>query len=191
MAEAGLRLGEDDGRLALLIDGVVQSVRVPTGSFGSGYWPLMLPDVRPEAALLLGLGGGTILHLLFRRFGPFPVLAVENDPAVIELARESFGLPQGPVQVALADAFEVVTGLGGAYDYIGVDLFARGGVPAGTFRRGFLRRLRGLTNPGGLVAINFFRDRRTVAHQKRLEAVFPRVRLYQSEKNIVAHCRPR
>src|SRR5205823_3994495 len=85
-------IGEDEGQTALLIDGVVQSVVVGPGPLGPGYWPHMLPDVRPNRALILGMGGGTIAHLLTRQFGPLPITGVEHDPRVIRLGLSAFGL---------------------------------------------------------------------------------------------------
>src|SRR5262249_29787731 len=74
-----VRVAEDEGQRALLVDGVVQSVAVEGPVLGPGYWPAMLPDARPRRALLLGLGAGTIAHLLVRRFGPVAMVGVESD----------------------------------------------------------------------------------------------------------------
>lgn len=184
-------IGEEEGRTALYIDGVVQSVAVPESSQPSGYWPLMLPEARPRSALLLGLGGGTIAHLLVRRFGPVPITAVENDTEVLRLAPEAFGLMALGIDLIPQNAFDFVGATAGPYDYIAVDLFSDGRVSARIFGRPFLRRLKVLASPGGLVAVNFFRDRRALAHQHRLARVFPRVNILESGKNLVAHCRPR
>src|SRR3954470_16900915 len=80
-----VRLGEDDGRPVLLVDGTVQSVLADDPS---GYWSLMVPDVRPSRALLLGLGGGTIARLLADRFGALPIVGVDEDADVIGFAQE-------------------------------------------------------------------------------------------------------
>src|SRR5919199_876209 len=83
---------DDGGRPALAIDGNVQSVAVGAGAAPSGYWPAMLPDRPPRDALLLGLGGGTIAHLLSGTFGPLPIVGVDDDPDVVALGRAHFGL---------------------------------------------------------------------------------------------------
>lgn len=184
-------IGEDEGQTALLIDGVVQSVLVEDGPLGPGYWVLMLPDVRPARALLLGLGGGTIAHLIWRRFGPVRIVGVENDPAVARLARSAFGLDVPSLTLIEDDAFVYVEHDQPPYDYVAVDLFAQDAVPRRVFSRPFLRRIRALLTPGGLAAINFFRDRRTEDHARRLREVFPRVELADSRKNVVARCRAR
>ena len=52
----------------------------------------MIPNVRPRHTLILGLGAGTVAHLLTRRFGPVPIVAVDDDAGLVEVARAEFGL---------------------------------------------------------------------------------------------------
>jgi len=59
-----VRIGEDGGRAALLVDGVVQSISPADGLVEGGYWAAMLPSGRPHSALSLGLGGGTLARML-------------------------------------------------------------------------------------------------------------------------------
>lgn len=184
-------IGEDEGQTALLIDGVVQSVLVGNGALGPGYWPLMLPDVRPNTALILGLGGGTVAHLLVRRFPGIHIIGVEDDPTVIRLARGSFGVDIPEIDIVEGDAFVFVTGTTGRYDYVAVDLFTGGAIPRTVFQKPFLRCVKELLTPGGVAAVNFFKDRRSASRLRRLEAIFPRVELRQSRENFVALCRAR
>jgi len=184
-------IGEDEGQIALLIDGVVQSVVVGDGPLGPGYWPLMLPDVRPRAALILGLGGGTLVHLLTRRFPGIRITGVEHEPAVIRIARGAFGLDTPALDIVEADAFVFVAEAAGPYDYVAVDLWADGAIPIAIFQKPFLRRVRELLTPGGVAAINFFKDRRAASRLRRIEAMFPRVEVRQSRENFVVLCRPR
>ncbi len=177
--------------MALLIDGVVQSVAVADGPLGTGYWPSMLPETRPRRALILGLGGGTIAHLIWRQFGPVPILGVEINHAVTRLARSAFGLDRPELEIVEGDALTYVAGAQGRFDYVAVDLFDAGRIPQGIFARPFLRHLRRLMAPGGLAAVNFFKDRRAATHRHRLESVFPRVTYVESGKNLIARCRAR
>ncbi|HUE75359.1 MAG TPA: oxidoreductase, partial [Chloroflexota bacterium] len=86
------KIARDAGRRALVVDEVVQSVVVPADEFGPGVWPVLLPDRAPRRSLVLGVGGGTVIHLLTRKFGPHPILGIEIDPNVISLARSHFDL---------------------------------------------------------------------------------------------------
>jgi len=101
---ADVRLGEDDGRPVLLVDGTVQSVLADDPS---GYWSLMMSDVRPRRALLLGLGAGTIARLLSQRFGDIPMVGIEEDADVIGLAQELLRDLNG-LEIVQADAFAYI-----------------------------------------------------------------------------------
>jgi spermidine synthase len=184
-------IGEDEGQTALLIDGVVQSVVVGDGPLGPGYWPLMIPEVRPHGALILGMGGGTLAHLLRRRFGPLPIVGVERDPLVIQLGHSAFGLNLPEIEILEGDAFAFIEQCVDQFDYVAVDLFADGQVPGAIFTQPVLRRLRQLLTPGGAAYVNFFKDRRTASRLERLRHVFPRVESLPSHQNVVAICRAR
>ncbi len=184
-------IGEDEGQTALIVDGVVQSVYVGDGPLGPGYWPLMLPDTRPRSALILGLGGGTIPHLITQKFGPLRIVGVDCNPRVLHLARRAFGVERCTSEIVEADAFDYVSSAQGPYDYVAVDLFIDGAIPGRVFGQPFLKDVKRLLSPGGLAAVNFFKDRRTPSHAERLGHVFPRVSLVESRKNVIARCRPR
>jgi len=184
-------IDEDEGQTALLINGVVQSVVVGDSDLGPGYWPLMLPDVRPKRALILGLGGGTLAHLLHRRFPGVAVTAVEIDSEVIHLARSAFSIDELGVDIIEADAFDFIGETTGPYDYLAVDVFADGQIPRRVFQKPFVRRVKELLTPGGVAAFNFFKDRNAASRLRRLEALFPRVDVRESRENVVALCRPR
>jgi spermidine synthase len=181
------RLGEDRGRPAVLVGGVVQSV--DPGSAAGGYWPAMLPDVRPTRALLLGLGGGTVAHLLAGRFGSIAIVGVDDDPRVLHLARSAFGpLPDG-TQLVLADALSFVRGRPRVFDYVAVDLFHGDRMPRGLFARPFLRALQRTLTPRGVATFNLFRDQRTAGRMAHIGAVMAIERSVIVGMNVIVHCR--
>jgi spermidine synthase len=92
-------IGEDDGRRVLLVDGVVQSVAVEPGREVGGYWAALLPSVRPRRALVLGLGGGTLVNLLRQRFGEVAAIGVESDEEVLRLAKAELHLAMPGLEV--------------------------------------------------------------------------------------------
>jgi len=184
-------LGEEDGRPALLVDGVVQSVAPRDRDDQPGYWAAMLPSARPARSLLLGLGGGTLVHLLRYRFGPTPIVAVDDDAALIAFALTTLGIGGPGLEVVCADAFDYVAHVEGRFDYVAVDLYRGAVMSHGVLGKPFLRRLRALTSPGGLVAVNLFHSRRTPDALRRIGKVFPRVDPVVVGRNCVARCRPR
>jgi spermidine synthase len=184
-----VRVDVEEGQRALLVEGVVQSVAVEGAVFrGPGYWPAMVPDVRPRHALLLGLGAGTVAHLIARRFGPVPMVGVEADPEVLALARAAFDLHLPSLTVIEADAFEYVAACDERFDYIAVDLYRGAQLQGMALSRPFLRALRALLLPGGQVYVNLFQDGRTAKRLHRLRQVFPLAAVEIIGKNAVVRC---
>ncbi|MGH2600420.1 MAG: spermidine synthase [Dehalococcoidia bacterium] len=183
-------MADDLGRRVLLVGGVVQSVDLHDAEVGD-YWPAMLPDLRPSRSLLLGAGGGTLAALLLRRFGPLPIVAVDDNPRVVALGRAEMYLGLPEVQVVLADAFSFVESCPAWFDYVAVDLFRGAERPRAVLGKPFLRGLRRLTAPGGVLAFNLFRDRRVESTVGRIGRVLSVVRQVQAGKNVVVHCRVR
>jgi spermidine synthase len=190
MNSTNVRVQCNQGRTALLVDGVVQSIDVENAT-ASDYWPAMLPDTRPEQALLLGAGGGTLAAMLVQRFGPLRVIAVDNDPEVVRLGRASFYLTMPEVHVVLADAFQFVTWCVGRFDFIAVDLFRGNERPREIAGRPFLRDLRRIARPGTTVVFNLFKDRRIETTNARIARVLTPIRQITAGKNVVTHYRNR
>lgn len=185
-----VRAVECEGRLELRVGDVVQSVLVTGPELERGYWPAMLPEERPRSALLLGLGGGTVAQLLTLRFGPLPIVGVEADDEVLDLARERFRLGElANLRVVRQDAYAYVATAKERFDYIAVDLFEAGQVPRGVTATPFLRQVKQLLTPEGLVAFNLARDRRAAGRVHRLARVFRVERQVFVGFNLVVHCR--
>ncbi|MHB8578217.1 MAG: spermidine synthase, partial [Dehalococcoidia bacterium] len=157
-------LADIDGLQALVIDGVVQSVRISNDApEPRGYWPALLPDERPQRTLILGFGGGTVAQLLLRRFGAWPpieITGVDDDAAVLIFAADTFAAAQTGPRLVQADAAGFLRACherGERFDLIVVDLFRDGRVPDGICSRRFLGLLRDALAPGGLVSFNLDR----------------------------------
>ncbi len=181
-------LGESRGRRALFVDGVVQSV-APEDAAG-GYWSAMLPQERPSSALLLGLGGGTVAHLLLERFGPLPIVGVDNSPAMIALGGVAFGDLPAPIELVQDDALSYVRAGERRFGFIAVDLYRGGALARGVLALPWLRMLAARLEPSGTVAINLFNDVLRDERVAKLERVFDRVALHTVGANVVFHGRP-
>jgi spermidine synthase len=170
---AEVRIGEDGGRAALLVDGVVQSISPEDGLASGGYWAAMVPDDQaPHRGLILGLGGGTLARLLHARWGTFPIVGVDDDPNIIDLARQVGWLPAEDLQIVQLDAFAYVQTCDERFDYIAVDLFRGEQLASRAFGKPFLRRLRSLLVPHGRLAINLFTDIRMLTRVARIATFF-------------------
>jgi spermidine synthase len=185
---ARLHVIEDEGRRALVVDGVIISIAVEEGDPLSGYWAAMLPDGSPKSALILGLGGGTLAHLLCRRYPGIEMVGVDADSEVIQFAREHFGLHLPNLEIVFGDAFDYVERCPRGFDFVAVDLFAGYDFQRGVTSKPFLRKLKTMAGRGEIV-FNLFKDRRTAQHLERIGRVLRVQRLDEAGKNVVAHCR--
>jgi spermidine synthase len=184
-----LLVAEDEGRRALIVDGAVQSVAPDDGHRGSGYWAAMIPSVRPRQALVLGLGAGTVVHLLTRRFGPIPIVAVDDDSDLVEFARHQFDLDLTNLEIVIGDAFEYVRESHDRFGLILVDLY-RGAQPAGGLvSRVFLSGLKNLLEPRGQVVFNLYSSYLTPKRIARLQLVFHTVTTVNAGANRIVFCR--
>ena len=93
------------------------------------YWWKALAFVelpRRPSALLVGLGGGTQIHLLHRLTSPRQITVIERDPVIVRVANEWFGLDRvGKLEIVCAEAETAITGLaraGRQFDYVMEDV---------------------------------------------------------------------
>ncbi|MDZ4773637.1 MAG: fused MFS/spermidine synthase [Planctomycetota bacterium] len=116
-------------------------------------------DVR--SVLLLGLGAGSVIHLLRRDFGvKAPITALEIDAVMVEIAREHFELERwANLEVVVADAVAWTANTNRRFDLVVVDLFDEAEVPAACRTREFLETLEKRLNPGGMLAFNVVASR--------------------------------
>lgn len=181
----------EDGRKVLRVGGVIQSVAVDE-RYTSDVWDAMLPRRQPASALILGLGGGAIAQLMTRRWGAFPIVGVELDPAVVWLARREFGLDDLPhLKIVTADAFAWVARCEQRFDAICVDLYTAGKMAHGVLGATFLNDLRRLLTPGGEVAFNLWRSAYLADQMRRVERVFSIIAIDEADDNLILHAAPR
>lgn len=184
-----LRIEEYEGHRVLVADGVILSVEVTDADPPFGYWTAMLPAGAPRTALLLGLGAGTLAHLLSRRFPGVRMVGVDIDPRLIEFARRNFDLALPNLEIVIGDAFSYAAGCRRQFDYVAVDLFCGHAFQRGALARPFLRRLKTLAGPTGEIAVNFLKDRRSEVYVGRLARVLAIRRVERLVRNVVVHCR--
>jgi spermidine synthase len=117
----------------------------------------------PQAdVLIIGLGGGGMIHFLRREDPGVAIDAVEIDPVVVKLADEFFGVRTGEkVNIITADGLKFIAENEKQYDVIYMDAFLKPsaetdstGVPLALRTRQFYEQLQTRLKPGGVVAFN-------------------------------------
>lgn len=186
-------VGEDNGRSALLVDGVVQSISPEDAARRGGYWAAMLPAQPPRRALILGLGGGTIAQLLVQRWREveMEIVGVDSSDSIIESATGLEWLDLPNLRVVRADAFTFVEQCEVRFDYVAIDLYEGPRMVGQALSKPFLQRLRGLLEPPGAVAFNLFLDERAERRVGRIARVLLVERRVPVGSNLVVHARAR
>lgn len=111
---------------------------------------------RASEVLILGLGGGSVLSLLRKKYNySGKITAVEIDTAIIEIAVNEFEIKQyEPLELICADAFEYVQKATNQYGLIIIDLFIDIEVPLNSFSTEFWINICHLLQKNGEVIFN-------------------------------------
>jgi spermidine synthase len=189
-----VRIVDEGGAAVLLVDGVIQSVSPCDAREWGSYWAAMVPPFPPRRALVLGLGGATLPHLILERWGAYgtSVVGVDDDPDVLQTAGEAGWLSLPRLEVVCADAFEFVRACQQRFDYVGVDLYRGPHLPAAALKGTFLRRLAALLEPPAWLAINLYAaGEQSSPRLAALNKFFDVVHAPRVGENLVLHCQPR
>ena len=198
-----IRVVERGRERRLVMGGEIQSVYFADGDWSAverEYWARALGPSRAlpprPRVLLVGLGGGTQVHMLQREISPRLITVIERDPIVVHVAGEWFGLKDlGGLEILCADAVRAIRQLTLSrrrFDFVMDDVSYA--LPADEAIR-MVRSLAGLLAPGGVLVTN---QHRRPAAQVLAEAVsdlLPSVRIErvrrEAENVLVVGGRPR
>lgn len=125
------------------------------------------PD--PRTVLVIGLGGGTLPHALEQLLPQASIDVVEIDPAVVRVAGQYFNFKANErVRVIEADGRVYVKRAireQKHYDIIMLDAFDHEYIPEHLLTQEFLREVKTLLAPGGVLAANTFSSSRLYDHE--------------------------
>lgn len=109
----------------------------------------------PKAALVIGVGGGTIPSFLRAVSPTMKIDAVDIDPVVVEVAKSHFGFREDDALKAhVADGRAFVEAAKHRYDFVFLDGFGQDSVPKHLTTREFLTAVKNVLTPGGIVLGN-------------------------------------
>ena len=167
----------------LVVGGLVQSINADAPDVEERIWGQLVDIKRQKAkiknALILGLGGGTVAHLLTQKFGPIPIDAVEIDPLIVEIGKKFFGLDKLPnLNIIVGDAIDAIRNptdhslLTTYYSLIIVDLYCGSKYPSEAESPSFFAALKRLTHPKGVIVFNRISGKRYSEFEEKLKEHF-------------------
>lgn len=138
-------------------------------------------DPRPEKVLIVGLGGGSMVHFLQHYDPEVQIDVVEIDPAVVSIAEDYFGVSsEGTVKIMTADGFDYLRTTEEKYDVIYMDAFLKPsdetdstGAPLRLHSAPFYDAVKERLEPGGVVVFNLNTHRRLDDDLRTIRASFP------------------
>lgn len=114
-----------------------------------------IPLDQLQSTLVLGMGAGCVVESLRDRKYEGPILGIEIDPVIIEIAEKEFRLfKDKKVEVLEGDAGEYIQDEERTYDLIIIDLFIDTEVPAQFYKKKFWQDVLRITNSQGFVLFN-------------------------------------
>ncbi|MBU1327418.1 methyltransferase domain-containing protein [Patescibacteria group bacterium] len=179
-----IRLIESQGALELFVDGSRES-----GSYMRKFWRRAFRDLRakevvpPYSILVLGVAGGTVIHLLRDAYPLASIVGVDIDRTMLDVGRQYFGLSSlSGLRMVEADAKVFLHSEAGKrrhYDMVIVDLFIGRIIPSFVTESSFIDGLARVVFPHGTVIINYLREgpyqQKSENLCKKLETLFSRV----------------
>ena len=149
----------------LYADGVFHSQYNPDQPIGGSLWDLLFlpaffyPPHSLKRVLVLGVGGGAVIHLYQRFLKPQQIVGVEINPHHLYIARRFFSITQDNVKLLQADAINWVAKYKGPpFDIVIDDLFGeQQGQPvrAVAADKNWMLLLNNLMTDNGMLVTNF------------------------------------
>lgn len=148
-------------------------------------WKKVLRNIKHPASkidrtLVLGVGGGTAIKYLKKYFANTKITAVEIDPLMIDLAGKYFELERGAkLRIIISDASKWLAKNQNKFNLVIVDLFDGILNPQFIREEKYLKILKKLLNPDGMVIYNaHFQPNNSKEYNlllKRSQKIFRRV----------------
>ena len=158
-----IRVNEEQGKMKLLVNRSPQS-----GAYIENLWKhackhFSIQTQQPTNALVLGVGGGTVISLLSGYFPKIKQTCVDIDKAIIDIAQKYFNIRSDRyIHIVQADAKLYVKKLLGqnrTFDCIIVDLSVGPHIPSFIEQKQFIVQLKKLLSPKGFLCINYLREK--------------------------------
>ncbi len=152
-----LRVVQNENGRHLLIDGAIHTLADTSDWISYLHYAAVMDLPKnffktPGSALLIGLGGGSLVKQYAR--DSWSVDAVEIDPDVIRIARQYFDLKPGEGNVIQMDGRSFLASAGRVYDVILFDAYGSSSIPFHLATVEAFRLMAARLSPDGILAVN-------------------------------------
>jgi spermidine synthase len=148
-----------------------------------------------DTALILGLGGGTLVGVIKKQWPDADITGVDIDEKMVEMGKKYLKLNANDVEIVISDAMKFCKDqiqLGKHYDLICIDMYNGEIYPPQFEETDFLRLVFKLLSDNGVAVFNrtYYDDRRKLAvnFSKKLSEVFSTNDAIYPEANVMFVC---
>ena len=161
-----IRVVEVGSTRKIFVGNFIQSINPDSPSCSKLCWGQLVESLKkrvPEMdkVLILGMGGGTISHLISRNYPNTEIISVEYDEVMIDIAKKFFNIDSIPNhRIINDDALRVVIEPEnyeislGSLDVLIVDIFNGDKFPDLGKTGNFITAIKKLVKPGGFLVFN-------------------------------------
>lgn len=185
-----IRIVEESGKYKLLVNGATETGQYIKKLLKFAVDTLGISkETNVRSVLVLGVAGGTIIHMLHALYPKAQITGVDIDQVMIDLGKKYFGLNDIPkLTLIVADAKDFIKyQQAKKYDCIVIDLFIGRDIPDFVSSRDYLQAIHRLLLPKGFVFINYLKEleygMRPSGMTKTLRIVFKNVRSVDYQYN--------
>ncbi len=169
-----IRVVEVYGKNKLLVNGSRQS-----GAYIEKLWKEALQvfginsSTTVNSILILGVAGGTVIHLLRKLYPNASIRGVDIDNMMIDVGKKYFGLDKLDISFFVADAEVFIKKDKKKYDLVIVDIFSGRHIPDFVVTDDFLDKLKKLFETNGQLVVNYLRENE---YQKKSDILFVKLK---------------
>ncbi|MFC1727310.1 spermidine synthase [Patescibacteria group bacterium] len=164
---------------------------IQSGGLIEAIWKKPIRKIKNQKSkikdvLILGLGGGTVVHLINRYWPQALITGIELDPEIIKVGKEYFGLGKmDQLKIIVSDAFSYLEQHHGEkeYDLIVVDLYLGKKFPQEAAGEKFMKTIKRLLVKNGVVIFNRLRIDPQEEFIKNLNKVYRDYKVVRSMTN--------
>ncbi len=164
-----IRVVEVGSTRKIIVGNIIQSLNPDSPACSKLVWGQLVNSLKERVVdpktikrvLILGMGGGTIAHLLSRNFPGVEIVSIEYDGVMVDIAKKYFNVDSIPNHKIIVDnALKVVVepenfGISqGSFDVLIVDIFNGDRYPDLGKTGNFIAAVKRLVAPGGFLVFN-------------------------------------
>ena len=176
-------------------DGLTQS-----GGIVTDIWKGTLKKVKSKkgqvkSALILGLGGGTVVKLIQKNWPDSKITGIDIDPAIVELGKKYLGLDKDRVEIIIGNAYqksEELKSKNEKFDLVIVDLYNGDKFPKEFESIYYIQLMRTVLSGNGIVIFNrlYYKEKKILAEQfgEKLKKSFGKVGYFRPVSNLMFIC---